>query len=101
MTQHLAESREQSRASTDEFVLRLTEVHRVYGSGRTAVRALDGVSMRVRAGELVAVSTDAGSAKLVGLRSKPYASWAWTRWPTATPTRCPAVNSSGWPSPGP
>ncbi len=63
MTQHLAESREQSRASTDEFVLSLTEVHRVYGSGRTAVRALDGVSMRVRAGELVAVMGPSGSGK--------------------------------------
>ena len=44
-------------------VLDIEEVSRVYGSGATAVRALDGVSMRVRAGELVAVMGPSGSGK--------------------------------------
>jgi putative ABC transport system ATP-binding protein len=45
------------------IVLDIEQVSRVYGSGATAVRALDGVSMRVRAGELVAVMGPSGSGK--------------------------------------
>ena len=36
-----------------DLVLRMTDVYRVHGSGPTAVRALDGVSLSVQAGELV------------------------------------------------
>ena len=44
-------------------VLELDRVTRVYGSGHLAVTALDGVSLRVAAGELVAVMGPSGAGK--------------------------------------
>ena len=44
-------------------VLRLDAVTRVHGTGEAAVRALDGVDLDVRAGELVAVMGPSGSGK--------------------------------------
>ena len=44
-------------------VLQLTALTRVHGSGEAAVRALDGVDLRVDVGELVAVMGPSGSGK--------------------------------------
>ncbi len=44
-------------------VLRLENVHKVYGSGDAEVRALDGVSLSVMPGEFVAVMGPSGSGK--------------------------------------
>ncbi|MEV4478703.1 ABC transporter ATP-binding protein [Micromonospora coxensis] len=50
-------------SGADVPVLDLRDVHRTHGSGEAAVHALRGVSLTVRAGELVAVMGPSGSGK--------------------------------------
>ena len=57
-------------------ILEVKDVHRVHGSGETAVHALRGVTMTIEAGELVAVMGPSGSGKstllnLAGGRDRP------------------------------
>jgi putative ABC transport system ATP-binding protein len=46
-----------------EFAIELREVTRVHGAGETAVHALDGVTLAVRPGQLLAVMGPSGSGK--------------------------------------
>jgi putative ABC transport system ATP-binding protein len=46
-----------------EYAIELRDVHRVHGSGETQVKALAGVSIGVRPGQLVAVMGPSGSGK--------------------------------------
>jgi len=50
-------------SSDDGIVVEARDITRVYRLGRSEVRALDGVSLRVRAGEFVAIRGRSGSGK--------------------------------------
>ena len=52
-----------SRSNTDEPVIRIRDVTKIYPMGTIQVRALDGVSMDVREGEFVAIMGASGSGK--------------------------------------
>jgi len=59
-------------------LLRLTDVTKVYGGGGHEVRALDGVTLSVRAGDYVAITGPSGSGKstllnILGCLDKPSA----------------------------
>src|SRR5690606_12368184 len=44
-------------------ILRMLNIHKIYGAGPTEVRALNGVTMDIHAGEFVAVMGPSGSGK--------------------------------------
>jgi putative ABC transport system ATP-binding protein len=48
---------------SDEPVIRLDKIYKIYGSGQTEVRALNGISLDIHAGEFVACMGTSGSGK--------------------------------------
>ena len=52
-----------NQAAASEILLRAHDVTKIYGAGRTAVRAVSGVSLQVRRGEMVLVMGPSGSGK--------------------------------------
>ena len=50
-------------ATTDQIAARVEDLRKVYGSGETAVTALDGVTLDLRAGEFTAIMGPSGSGK--------------------------------------
>ena len=68
--------------SSSDFTLRVEELTKVFGSGRTQVRAVDGVSFRARAGEIMLIMGPSGSGKttlltMIGGLLRPTSGHVW------------------------
>ena len=53
----------EEEADVTAEIIRLVDVHKIYGTGDATVRAVDGVSLSVQEGEFVAVMGPSGSGK--------------------------------------
>jgi putative ABC transport system ATP-binding protein len=72
----MKKAREKMKTDTNQEVVRLEDVYKIYITGNEEVHALDGVSMTVQKGEFVAIMGPSGSGKstllnMIGCLDKP------------------------------
>ncbi len=77
-----AQSAEIDNPTPDQPIVRVEDLTKIYGSGETAVRALDALSVEVQAGEFVAVMGPSGCGKstllnMLGALDQPTEGTVW------------------------